>query len=72
MEFWVYENWRARGHQARVHHGDCRFCNAGKGLHGGTRSDNGKWHGPFATANDAFTRAEDCATDARWCQACAR
>jgi hypothetical protein len=45
--YYTYENWRARGHKAVVHAGACGFCNHGKGLAGGTRADNGKWHGPF-------------------------
>ena len=46
-EYWVYQNWRARGHRAVIHASDCSFCNAGRGLQSGTRSDNGAWHGPF-------------------------
>lgn len=42
-EYWVYENWRAHGHQAKLHNSTCPFCNNGKGLSGGTRKDNGRW-----------------------------
>jgi hypothetical protein len=53
MNYWTYENWRARGHRAMVHAGSCAFCNHGKGLAGGTRADNGKWHGPFDSLTSA-------------------
>jgi len=66
-DYWVYENWRARGHQARVHEGNCPSCNNGEGLRGrGTHPDNGRWHGPFPSfeeANDfasAHSRAPSC------------
>ena len=43
IEFYSYENWH-HGY-ARVHRGDCHFCNQGKGLFGGGRTPNGEWHG---------------------------
>jgi len=43
----VYENWRARGKKAVVHRATCGFCNNGARLQAGTRSDNGRWTGPF-------------------------
>jgi hypothetical protein len=47
MNYYTYENWRARGPQrVRVHIGSCGFCNEGKGLTTGTRAGNGKWYGP--------------------------
>jgi hypothetical protein len=58
-EFYAYENWRAHGHTVVVHAADCAFCNGGKGLGGGTRADNGKWHslGEFSTAQLALESA---------------
>ena len=47
MAHYTYENWRARGHRAMVHVGRCGCCKDGTGMSGGTRADNGKWHGPF-------------------------
>jgi hypothetical protein len=47
MSYYTYENWHARGDRARVHVGECKFCNHGKGLSGGTDPARGKWHGPF-------------------------
>ena len=32
---WAYENWRAHGHRATVHRGECSMCNEGAGVHGG-------------------------------------
>lgn len=55
MAYYVYENWRARGHKAVIHKGDCPFCKNGNGLSGnGTRIDNGAWHGPFDQLNQAI------------------
>jgi hypothetical protein len=51
--FWVYENWRAHGHRATVHRGNCGSCNCGGGVHGGGLTSNGKWHGPFQSADEA-------------------
>jgi hypothetical protein len=57
--YWAYENWRAGGHKITVHNADCRFCNRGKGLNGGTRADNGTWHelGDFPSPSEALARA---------------
>jgi F-type H+/Na+-transporting ATPase subunit beta len=53
MTYWVYENWQARPHKAIVHVSSCRFCNDGEGLAGGTALERGRWHGPFATHDQA-------------------
>lgn len=57
MGYWVYENWRARGHKAVIHKDSCPFCNDGHGLKGGTSPENGKWHGPFTTLQTAMSMA---------------
>jgi hypothetical protein len=57
MEFWVYQNWRASGHKAVVHRASCAFCSAGRGLAGGTRSDNGRWVGPHPSEEVAKAAA---------------
>jgi hypothetical protein len=42
MEYFVYENWRARGHKAIIHKGNCPFCKNGDGLSGmGTKKTMG-------------------------------
>jgi hypothetical protein len=51
--FFIYENWRARGHVATIHRGECSFCNFGQGMHPGSSTANGRWHkieGSFAVA----------------------
>ncbi len=53
MSYYVYENWRAEGRKAVLHVNSCGFCKDGQGLAGGTRSDNGKWHGPFDNVEQA-------------------
>jgi hypothetical protein len=61
VEYYAYENWRARGHKAVVHVASCAHCNHGKGLTTGTKPqiyrgrkrENGKWHGPFETLTGA-------------------
>lgn len=57
--FWAYENWRAHGHRVTVHRADCSFCAGGKGIAGGTHSDNGKWHhlGDFVSSELALSAA---------------
>jgi hypothetical protein len=57
LTYYAYENWRAGPHTIVVHIGICGFCNDGRGLAGGTRSDNGLWHGPFANLEFASTFA---------------
>ena len=50
--FWVYENYPTN--RARVHRGDCKFCNHGEGKGRGIRNpNNGRWHGPFDTVEAA-------------------
>ena len=34
--FYIYENWVTHGLSARIHKGECRFCNEGIGIHGTT------------------------------------
>jgi len=51
--FHVYENWRAEHHKATVHLDSCGHCNYGHGARGGTRVDNGRWHGPFDSLMNA-------------------
>jgi len=52
--YYVYENWRARGHKAIVHKGNCAFCIDVTGLsRPGTRPDRGTWHGPYDTKVEA-------------------
>jgi len=70
VEFWVYENWRAHGHRATVHRGDCAHCNHGSGQHGGTRSDNGRWLGPFTTVANVEASAGRTGAEVRRCRTC--
>lgn len=73
MSYYVYENWRARGHRATVHVGFCSFCKDRQGQSTGTRADNGKWHGPFDTLKLLRARCMGshpaCAHDA-WVENC--
>jgi hypothetical protein len=67
-QFFIYENWRAHGRRATVHRGECSYCNDGRGVRGGTRPNNGKWHGPF----DNFNAADNTARrgERRLCGSC--
>ena len=56
--FYIYENWRARGHKAVIHRGNCDSCNDGTGVTTGTRPDNGRWLGPFHNEPDAEAAAQ--------------
>ena len=70
MSYWVYENWRAHGHRATVHRSECGHCNDGAGQHGGTRADNGRWLGPFNTAEEAGSAARATGGTDRRCRSC--
>lgn len=69
MSFWIYENYGSK--RARIHTGECRYCNDGAGVGGDTSNDDDKWHGPF----NSFSAAEDAAgalgqPDTRPCGVC--
>ena len=74
MEFWVYENWTVvAGGKARVHRGECRYCNHGAGqrIYPNPSGRNGRWHGPFATEHDAMNFANSLGRqDVRWGKCC--
>jgi len=61
MAYWAYENWVANGHRVTVHVDICSFCNCGNGVHGGGRTANGEWHGPYENydaARDAVAKVD--------------
>ena len=69
MGFWIYENFGNK--RARIHDGECRYCNHGDGVGGNKDNDDDKWHGPF----DTFAEAEAVAKslghkDTRACGTC--
>jgi hypothetical protein len=67
-EFYSYENW-VHGY-GRVHLGNCRFCNRGKGLFGGGRTPNGEWHGPYGSAGLARAAISTRILDIKPCAFC--
>ena len=69
MAFWIYEHFAKK--RARIHDGECRYCNHGDGVGGNKDNDDDKWHGPF----DTFAEAEAAAKalghkDTRPCGTC--
>lgn len=52
-QYYVYENWQAGPHKAKVHFAHCSFCNHGQGTGRGVDGLHGKWHGPFDTIDEA-------------------
>lgn len=54
-EYWVYENWTHA--RVRVHHGECGYCNHGRGTQASDAGNNGAWHGPYSDASAAWTEA---------------
>ncbi len=69
MAFWIYENFGNK--RARIHTGDCRYCNHGEGVGGDQTNDDDKWHGPFATFAEADTAAAALnQKDTRACGVC--
>jgi hypothetical protein len=70
--YWVYENWRAAGHVAKVHQAVCGHCNDGRGQHGGTHPSNGRWHGPYESGITAMLAARGLGAFAMYCKNCLR
>jgi hypothetical protein len=68
--FCAYENWRAHGHRAIVHRGQCSMCNDGASVHKGGKTRNGKWHGPFSAYGGASSAALRPGADVRDCRIC--
>lgn len=53
MNFWIYENWRA-ANKTVIHKATCVFCKNGQGFRKENNTEqNGKWHGPFSTLDEA-------------------
>ena len=57
MNYYIYENWQADHHKARIHFANCRSCNNGKGVHSTASEEHGKWIGPCETYEAALTTA---------------
>ena len=68
---WAYENWRAYGHRATIHRGDCGTCNQGLGITDrGGETANGKWHGPFDSGKEARSAVRRRSVEVRDCGRC--
>lgn len=65
MTFHIYENWRAGPHRAVIHHATCPFCDLGRGLRDGTDPENGRWHGPYASLDEARLAQQQFRVDER-------
>ncbi len=72
MNYYVYENWRAKGHYFKVHRAECGSCNGGQGVHPDAGQQNGTWHGPFASLDEAVAQARAKTGDVSACQRCLR
>lgn len=69
MTYYVYENWTHK--RARVHRGDCSYCNQGRGTQPADSGKNGQWHGAFATFDVAQAVAASLKRDdTASCQSC--
>lgn len=66
--FYVYENWTVE--KARVHRAECPFCNDGRGMHPGASNRNGRWHGPFASRQQAAHVAQKTGRPVSSCGHC--
>ena len=49
--FWVYENYSSN--RSVVHDARCFHCKDGKGKIGRVNPETGRWHGRFATREEA-------------------
>jgi len=70
QEYYVYENWVAQGHTARIHKAECKFCNYGKGIHNTDNVEHGQWHGPFSCVDDIYQRFSEGGVKISKCKHC--
>jgi hypothetical protein len=70
MTYYVYENWVAEGHKARVHFGSCPYCKEGKGIHPNAGKRNGRWLGPYNTFEAALAAAHQTGGKVSACRHC--
>jgi len=52
---YIYENWTH--HRARLHVGECPYCNNGAGTQPSDSGRNGRWLGPFSDRDAAIKMA---------------
>jgi len=69
-QFYIYENWQAHGHIARIHRAECSFSNFGKGFHGTDNTEHGQWLGPFRTFENALSAAKETHAEVSTCKIC--
>lgn len=68
MNFYVYEDTINR--RIRVHVGSCTYCKEGNGMNA-TRLSENRWHGPFATLEEAQVLAQSLKRkNTRTCLSC--
>lgn len=70
MSYYVYENWQADHHKARIHFSDCRYCKNGKGIHPSSSEEHGRWIGPFESQAEAFAAAVNTGGHVSFCKHC--
>lgn len=70
MHFYVYENWQAEGHKARVHFHSCPWCKSGRGIYPHASKRNGRWHGPFSSLSGALSAASRTGARVSRCKKC--
>jgi hypothetical protein len=68
MAYYVYHNWTK--HKARIHLGDCSWCNFGEGIHLGAGTENCEWLGPFRTFQEALGVADRTGEPVTPCKHC--
>jgi len=69
VTYHVYENYPEN--KARIHFSHCPYCNHGDGTQGeGPKTENGEWHGPFATFQEALDAAHRTGRNVSTCKHC--
>jgi hypothetical protein len=53
MPFYIYENWQAGAHKAKLHRGSCGHCKDGRGKAGGYDPKHAKWSERFDNLESA-------------------
>lgn len=69
-QYYVYENWRADGHKAKIHFAHCSYCNHGDSTGRGKSGVNGQWHGPLDSFDDAVEAARQTGGRVSCCGVC--
>jgi hypothetical protein len=70
QQYYIYENWQAHGHVARIHRAECSFCNFGKGFHCTDNVEHGRWLGPYKSLAEVYQKVNHPGINVSNCKIC--